>query len=301
MAKKPQHRRHSVDRVLKCGRHLDVPGPQRRHRASRAGRARPKLHRRAARQVPAVRQYLRRDLALEHAQYAVDPRFRPAERDHPADQPLERTQSPGPVQLPRRGPRQVPELRGKARQHRPPERAVVVAVGDLVEMHEPRIEPRRQHIRAPRQRMPSRVISQPRTDQRPRRIARARADSHQIVDQQTHARPQSSRSGAGRKPYRGRVAHQFAGQLDIAVEDGRTALGVARPALADPGLGVRRDAADQRVSVKRPGRRRAARRGASGQEIEGFGPRRRHPRGGYCPRVGAGPFSCAHYRGGGLA
>ena len=169
--------------------------------------------------------------------------------------------------------RQMADLRGDARQHRAPQRAVGVAAGEFLEMHDPGEDARRRDIGAPCHRMPGRAVGHPALHQHAGRVARRGADRDQIVEPAEPVPPgQPFGAGVGRKPGRGRTADQLAGEFDVAGQDRVAAPRIARPALVElqPQLGRRRS--DQRLAIERrrrpaPARRRPASRANASRSV----------------------------------
>ncbi len=214
------------------------------------------LHRRAAGAVAAIRQDLGRNLALDRTHGAQDdPLLGVAERDEPGDQTFQGTQPPRTAQLPCRGPLEMAQLRREAHQYRAAQQPIGLPARDLVEMHDPAVDPCRQDVGAPRDGMPGGVVGEPTLHQRAHRVLGAAAEAQHIGDPGKAVpfrEPVPSR--LGRKPHRHRIAHGLAGEVDLAAEDHRAALGVSRPALANPKAQISRRPADQRVAIKRAGR-----------------------------------------------
>ena len=114
VAKKAEHRRHSLDGIFERGRDVDLRRPQYSARIDQILQHL-QLQRRAARQVPAIRQDLNRQLALEALEHSGQARLEPAQHRHAGDQAFERPHAARSGGLPRRGSRQMTELSDEAR------------------------------------------------------------------------------------------------------------------------------------------------------------------------------------------
>ena len=258
---KPQHRRHPVDRILQRHGNLDMAGAQRGPDVDEIAQH-IELHRRVARAMAAIRQHLRRQLVLDRAQRPHDALLAAAEGDKTGDQPLERAQPRRAGKLPRRGARQMAQLPGEAHQHRPTQQPVGLAASDFVEMDEPCVDPRRQHIGAPGDGVPAGIVGQPALHQRARRILGAAADVQQIGDpgkivpcrEPVHAGVGRNHTGTGLR------TSCPASVISLSVRIAAPFLASSRPALTDPQSQIRRNAADQRMAIERAPRGKAAQR-----------------------------------------
>ncbi len=253
MAEKPQYRRHALDRVLQRRGRLDPGGAKRRADVDQIAQHL-ELHRRAAAAMPAIGPDLLRQLALQCSQDPRDPSVRPADRNEAAEQPLQCAQLCRAGAFPGRGAPQMAQLCRQARQHRPPQWPVGVAAGELVEMHDPGVDAGRQHVRAPADRVPCPALVEPAVDQRPGGLAGLVAGAGQIGQPaEPVPRREPFRAGGRRKPCRGGIAYQFAGEFDVAGEDRGAAFRFARPTLADTAAQILRRSADQRVTIEGAG------------------------------------------------
>ena len=178
MPEQPRYRRHALDRVLHRWR-LDPRGAQRGADVDQIAQHL-ELHRRVAGAVSAIGQNLPLQFALQQAQGPRDPSLRPAECHQTAEQPLQGAQLRRSGAFPGCDARQMPHLRRQAPQHGAPQRPVGVAAGEFVEMHDPGEDSRRQHIRAPTDRVPCRALAEPAVDQRAGGLARLIAGAGQI-------------------------------------------------------------------------------------------------------------------------
>src|SRR5207248_7007240 len=134
------------------------------------------------------------------------------------------------------------------------QRAIGIAAGQLLEMHDPGEDAGGGDIRSPGDRVPRRIFGKPALHQGPSRVARLGPGADQ-VGKPAEAMPSGEPflPGAARQPDRGWVAHQLALEFDVAVEDRPAALRIAGPALADAQPQIAGYRADQGVVVKRAG------------------------------------------------
>ena len=276
MAEKAQHRRHALDRLLQRAGTSTCAGAQHRAHVDQVAQ-----HRRAAPTGCASGGRHRAgsaSAARARARAAPGRSAFPGRRARPARRsaPSARAAAPAPVSsqaaVRDRWRSCAARLASIARRSGP----VGLAAGDLVEMHDPGEDAASPARRSARRPDASAALSASQLCTSARAASRAAgADADQVGEPgETVPGGEPVRPGAGRKPYRRRVAHQLAGQLDLAGEDRVAALGVARPALADPEPQIGRHAA-RSACGDRAGRRpaRAARRAAAGSADPG--PRRR--------------------------
>ncbi len=187
-----------------------------------------------------------------------DALFRPAERDRSADQPLQRAQPRRAGQLPAGDARQMPHLRSDARQHRAPQRAVGVAAGEFLEMHDPGEDARRRDIGTPCHRVPCRAVGKPALDQHAGRVARRRADrrsDRRASRTRATGDSHSAAASGGNQAGVGRRISSPANSMSPA-RIGVAAPRIARPALVELQPQRARRRSDQRLAIKRRGRQR---------------------------------------------
>ena len=96
MPKKTHHRRHSLDGIFERGRDLDLRRPQHRARVDQILQHL-QLQRRAARQMPAIREDLNRQLALEALSTLAKRGSKPPSTTMPAIRPLSARTRPAPA------------------------------------------------------------------------------------------------------------------------------------------------------------------------------------------------------------
>ena len=192
MAKKPQHRRHALDRLLQRGGDLDLRRAQHRADIDQIAQHR-ELDRRAARAVTAIGQDLHRQLAFDRAQRPRHALRRTAERDKPADQALQRAQPRRAGEFPGGGAR-----RGGAPARRCSPASPGATAGRLRGRRSRRNARSRQRSASPRHRSARRSGATPRLsasqlcDQRPRRVARRAPTRSNRRASRTRATPRAS-------------------------------------------------------------------------------------------------------------
>src|SRR5271169_2481481 len=122
------------------------------------------------------------------------------------------------------------QLDGEARQHCAAKGWVLIAPGEVVEMRDPGEQPCRQYVGAPSDGVPGDILGEPALYQLSPCLAGACPSGKQIRNP-AEAVPlgEPFRSGRGRKPARGGVADQLAGELNLSGGDRHAPLWIARP------------------------------------------------------------------------